>query len=408
MDAIESRAVVWSDTMKQVLAAAGFLCASLFVSAAAGEVVASAESDRPVAEQGAASQSGPAGTPLFVSGQDGYDTYRIPALAVSKRGTVLAFCEGRRLGRGDSGDIDLLVKRSTDDGRTWSSQQVVWDDASNTCGNPCVVVDQETGAISLLMTWNRGDDHEPQIIAQTSKDSRRVFVTKSEDDGVTWSVPRDITNDVKKKDWTWYATGPGSGIQIQHGPHKGRLVIPCDHIEAGTRHYYSHVVYSDDFGKSWLLGGTTPQHQVNECEVVELAGGQLMLNMRNYDRSKKNRQVAVSDDGGATWRDQRFDPALIEPICQASIERYRWPTESSKSVILFSNPASRDRRAMMTVRISVDEGQTWETSRTLHTGPSAYSDLAVLANGEIACLYEAGRKDPYETIMFAAWKDAER
>jgi len=343
----------------------------------------------------------PCGEPLYVSGQDGYRTYRIPALAVTTQGTLLAFCEGRKNSASDTGDIDLLVKRSTDQGRTWSPQHVVWDDADNTCGNPCVVVEQETGTIWLLMTWNRGDDHEPQIIAQTSKDTRRVFVTHSTDDGLNWSDPREITADVKRDDWTWYATGPGSGVQIQHGPQKGRLVIPCDHIEAGTKRYYSHIIYSDDRGKRWQLGGSTPEHQVNECEVVELADGRLMLNMRNYDRSQKNRQVAVSEDGGLTWKDQRFDPALIEPICQAAIERLRWPSADSKSVILFSNPASRDGRVNMTVRASFDEGQTWTASRVLHAGPSAYSDLAVLANGDIGCLYEAGRTHAYESIVFA-------
>ena len=263
----------------------------------------------------------PCGEPLFVSGQDGYHTYRIPALAVTTQGTVLAFCEGRKKGNGDSGDIDLLVKRSSDDGKTWSGQQVVWDDGGNTCGNPCVVVDRDTGTVWLLSTWNRGDDHEPGIIAQTSKDTRRVFAIHSTDDGRTWSTPQEITAGVKKNDWTWYATGPGSGIQIEHGPHRGRLVIPCDHIEAGTKHYYSHVIYSDDHGKSWKLGGSTPQHQVNECEVVELAGGKLMLNMRNYDRSQKNRQAAISEDGGLTWKEQRFD----EDIDRADM-RGRYPS----------------------------------------------------------------------------------
>jgi sialidase-1 len=136
---------------------------------------------------------------------------------------------------------------------------------------------------------------------------------------------------------------------------------------------------------------------------VELAEGRLMLNMRNYDRSQRNRQVAVSNDGGLTWTDQRFDSALIEPICQAAIRRLRWPNAEHQGVILFSNPASRDGRVNMTVRASYDEGQTWTASRVLYAGPSAYSDLAVLTNGEIACLYEAGQTHPYESIVFAGF-----
>jgi len=345
----------------------------------------------------------PFGQPLFVSGQDGYHTYRIPALTVTKRGTVLALCEGRKKGGGDSGDIDTVLKRSTDYGKTWSAQQVVWDDAGNTCGNPCVVADRDTGAVWLLNTWNRGDDHEGAIIARKSKDTRRVFVTCSSDDGVTWAKPREITAEVKLTNWTWYATGPGSGLQIEHGPHKGRLVIPCDHIEAETKHYYSHVIYSDDHGKTWRLGGRTPQHQVNECEAVELAGGRLMLNMRNYDRTKRSRQTAVSSDGGVTWTEQRLDPTLIEPICQAAIERVPSTVSNKSGLLLFSNPASEKGRVNMTVRASFDDGQTWPKARVLHAGPSAYSDLAVLANGEAACLYEGGVKGAYESIIFASF-----
>jgi sialidase-1 len=341
------------------------------------------------------------GLPLFVSGQDGYHTYRIPALAVTPKGTVLAICEGRKKGGGDAGDIDLVVKRSQDNGKTWGAQQVIWNDQENTCGNPCAVVDRDTGTIWLLSTWNRGDDHEGAIIKQASKDTRRVFVMNSVDDGITWSKAVEITADVKLTNWTWYATGPGSGIQIEQGPHKGRLVIPCDHIEASTKHYYSHVIYSDDHGKSWKLGGRTPQHQVNECEVVELADGKLMLNMRNYDRTKKSRQTAVSSDGGKTWTDQRLDPTLIEPICQAAIERVPANPKNNKDVILFSNPASDKGRVNMTVRASTDDGKTWPVSRVLHAGPSAYSDLALLANGEVACFYEGGVKGAYESILFA-------
>jgi len=316
---------------------------------------------------------------------------------VSTQGTLVAFCEGRKLGRGDSGNIDLLMKRSTDRGQTWSDQQIIWDDAGNTCGNPCPVVDQDTGMLWLLMTWNRGDDHERQIIDRKSKDTRRVFVTRSADDGLTWSSPAEITAVVKQTNWTWCATGPGAGIQINTGPFKGRLVVPCDHIEADTKHYYSHIFYSDNHGQTWKLGGSTPKHQVNECEVVELMDGRLLLNMRNYDRSKRYRQIAFSADGGLTWTNQRFDPTLMEPICQASIRR-------CGEVLLFSNPASETHRANMTVRLSRDEGVTWETLQMLHAGPSAYSDLADLGHGTAACLYERGAEHPYETITFSRFK----
>lgn len=334
---------------------------------------------------------------LWISGEGEYDTYRIPALSVTTKGTLLAFCEGRKQSRSDTGDIAMLVKRSTDNGITWSEQAVVWDDPNHTCGNASPVVDTSTGTIWLLMTWNRGDDHERDIINGTSKDTRHVFVTSSTDDGVTWSEPKDITTDVKQPNWTWYATGPGHGIQIRNGEYAGRIVIPCDHIEAESKDYYSHIIYSDDHGASWKLGGRSPQPLVNECEVVELTGGRLMLNMRSYTSHIKARQIMTSDDGGITWSDQYTDEQLIEPICQASICRYSW----QNNIILFANPASIDQRANMTLRASLDDGATWTSQTTLYEGPSAYSDLAMCSDGRIACLYECGNENPYEFIRLA-------
>jgi len=339
-------------------------------------------------------------TNVFVSGQGGYHTYRIPSLLVTARGTLLAFAEGRKGGRGDAGDIDVLLKRSADQGKTWQAVQTVWDDGQNTCGNPCAVLDRDTGVVWLLLTWNRGDDVESKIIAQQSRDTRRVFVTSSADDGTTWTKPREITGDVKRADWTWYATGPGAGIQVERGPQQGRLVIPCDHIEAVTKRYYSHIIYSDDHGRTFRLGGSAPQHQVNECEVVELTGNRLLLNMRNYDPSQRTRQQAVSADGGLTWSDQRHVPELLEPICQASIRRHSWPTAGRRGVILFANPASTERDRL-TVRASFDEGQTWPVSRLLEARPSAYCCLATLPDGSVGILYEAGAKSPYESLVFA-------
>ena len=326
-------------------------------------------------------------TNLWTNGSDGYNTYRIPALVVATNGNVLAFCEGRKDGGGDSGDIDLLVRRSADNGRTWTEQSIVWDDAHNTCGNPAPVVDRTTGTIWLFSTWNRGDDHEGAIIAGKSRDTRRIFAMSSSDGGATWSKPAEVTASVKQTNWTWYATGPGAGIQIKGGPHAGRLVVPCDHIEAGTKRYFSHVLFSDDHGRTWRLGGSSPSDKVNECEVVELSGGRLMLNMRNYDRSVKARQVCISDDGGMTWKDQRIDAALVEPICQASVRGCPVP-ERDRDILLFSNPACATNRMNMTVRASFDEGQSWPSRLVLHPGGSAYSDLAVFSDGRIGCLYE--------------------
>jgi sialidase-1 len=346
----------------------------------------------------------PVETEVFRSGTEGYHTFRIPSLVVTKKGTLLAFCEGRKKGRSDTGDIDLVLRRSSDGGRTWSPLAVVWDDAGHTCGNPCAVVDQSTGTVWLLMTWNDGAVHERDIAAGHGADSRRVFVAHSTDDGQSWAEPREITPHVKEKDWTWYATGPGAGIQLERGEHAGRLVIPCDHkTREGdetkqTERGYSHVIYSDDAGRSWRLGGATPSDKCNESEVVELADGRLMLNMRSYDPRVKARRVSVSDDGGATWSEPEIDRTLIEPICQGSIRRYRWPLGEIPGAILFSNPASTERRERLTIRASLDDGATWKHERLLYEGSAAYSCLAVLPEGEIGCLYE---RDDYGRIVLA-------
>jgi sialidase-1 len=333
-----------------------------------------------------------------VSGQDGYHTYRIPSVIVTPRGTLLAFAEARRESRTDSGDIDLVVKRSADRGKTWSGMQVVGDNGPNTFGNPCALVDRTTGAIWLLTTQNRGEDREQEIIAGTSKGTRTVWVMKSTDDGGTWSEPVEITARAKKSDWTWYATGPGSGIQTR----TGRLVVPANHAVAGTHTHRSHMVYSDDHGSTWRLGGVLPDG-TNESQVVELADGRLMLNMRNHPRKEENyRAVATSADSGETWSDVRHDLALIEPPAQASILRFSTRASHDRNRLLFSNAAST-RRERMTVRVSYDEGESWPVSRVIHAGPAAYSSLVVLPDMTIGLLYERGDEHPYERLTFAGF-----
>jgi len=333
---------------------------------------------------------------VFVSGQEGYHTYRIPSAFVTPKGTVLAFCEGRRKGRGDSGDIDLVLRRSTDGGATWGPLQVAWDDGANTCGNPCPVLDRSTGTIWLLLTHNLGRDVERDIIAGKSEGSRTVWISKSDDDGATWAKPEEITASVKKPDWAWFATGPGVGIQLRDG----RLVVPCDSIPLGGKKAHSFVIFSDDHGRSWKAGGTASDRH-NECQVAELADGRLLLNMRNHGSPGRRRGTAESRDGGLTWSEVRPDDALPEPVCQASLLRHTLRPPHAKNRLLFSNPGTDKGRTRMTVRLSYDEGQTWPVSRVLHEGPSAYSCLAVLADLSIGCLYERGEKSPYEKITFA-------
>jgi len=324
---------------------------------------------------------------VYARGDSGYHTYRIPALLTTRAGTLLAFAEARKNSASDAGDIDLVVKRSSDLGRTWSAMQIIWSDGDNTIGNPCPVVDQTTGRIWLPFCRNND----------------RVFVTSSADDGLTWAPPVEITSTVKLANWSWYATGPGVGIQLEQGSHRGRLVIPCDHTARDTNNttwWNSHVIFSDDHGATWQLGGIIGP-KMNECQVVELADGRLMMNMRNSDSTQDYRALATSGDGGITWSEVRHDPTLIEPICQASFLRYTRATEFTKNRLIFSNPASTSSRIAMTVRLSYDEGETWPVAKVLHAAAAAYSCLAVLPDWTLGCLYEAGASSPYETITFA-------
>ncbi len=334
-------------------------------------------------------------TEVFVSGKEGYHTFRIPSLLTTAKGTLLASCEGRKNSRSDHGNLDLIVKRSEDMGKTWSSMATIYEEGGDkdvTIGNPCPVVDQETRTIWMPFCRNNDD----------------VFMTHSIDDGKTWSKPVDITSTVKLPGWGWYATGPGVGIQMTRGQYNGRMVIPCDHREKREDKWIkmSHVFYSDDSGKTWQLGGTVGDH-TDECQVVELHDGRLMINMRNYwarEGGKKElggkRAVAISSDGGETWDKLAFDDVLIEPICQASFIKHS-DDVFRQAALFFSNPASTTHRKTLTIRMSTDQGKTWPIARSIHDGPAAYSCLAVLPDRSIGCLYEAGEKHSSESLKFA-------
>lgn len=330
-------------------------------------------------------------TDVFVSGQGSYHTYRIPSLLVTGKGTALVFCEGRRDSRSDDGNNDVLLRRSADVGKTWEKVQLVYEEggeSDTTIGNTCPVLDRDTETIWLFM----------------NRDNDAVLVSKSSDDGRTWSKPLDVTSQTKKPAWGWYATGPGIGIQLTKGKHKGRLVIPCDHRESKNRSgpSLSHMIYSDDHGRTWKLGESVGPH-TNECQVAELADGRLIVNCRNHwGRSGKRpdlagrRVIAFSSDGGHTWSEPQFDDTLIEPQCQASLVS----VPGKPNALLFSNPASRSGREQMTVRLSLNGGSTWKHSRLLYEKSAAYSCLGILTDGRAAIVFE---RDNYSRLTFTTF-----
>ncbi len=339
---------------------------------------------------------------VYQSGSGGYHTYRIPAIAVTRQGTLLAFCEGRKGSQSDSGNIDLLLRRSTDHGQTWLPVETVVDDGNQTCGNPCPIVDRRTGVVVLLFCKNRGSDNEGQVL-RGEVPPRSVWVTVSRDDGVTWSKPVEISSQVRKPNWRWYATGPCHGIQLADG----RLVAPCDHSTSNDdKGLHSHVIFSDDAGATWKLGGVQPGH-TDESTVVELNDGALYLNVRNY-RPAHRRAFSFSHDRGTTWSPLDDDPALIEPRCQGSVLSLSTQKSAGRNRVLFSNPAS-DKRENLTVRLSYDECKTWPVAKAVWPGPAAYSDLVVAADGSIGCLFECGMARPvpdnHAGVIFAGMAD---
>ena len=335
---------------------------------------------------------------IFHRGDNGVDTYRIPSMIATPKGAILAFAEARHNNSHDHGYIETVLRRSTDMGQTWSPIQVVGKDGTNAVQNPTVVIDRTTGVIWLMLIRSDTKQYpDDASLAKADVQFRRMWVTHSSDDGLTWAKPKDITKAVCPPEYKECVCGPGVGIQLR----SGRLVIPSYRARVGDKTYGDFVIYSDNHGKTWRRGGG-PEGNMDECQVVELRDGSLMLNMRS-NRGNGHRGISISKDQGLTWSPIVDDPTLVEPICQGSILRYQSPDGSSKTPLLFSNPGSakRNDRTHMTVRLSHDDGQTWPASRVLNEGPSAYSCLAVLSDGSIACLYEAGEKKYSDRLRFA-------
>lgn len=349
---------------------------------------------------------------LFESGKEDYALYRIPGLVVTAKGTVLAYCEARKTGKSDWDTIDLLLRRSTDGGRTWSSRMKFADVPGPKTKNPVALAQKLANPEDV--TYNNPvafANRDGSVQMLFCLEYCRCFSIRSDDDGLTWSTPVEITATFDKfrpeYDWKVLATGPGHGIQLK----SGRLVVPV-WLSLGTgghahRPSVTSTIFSDDNGQTWQRGeiavpNTDEWINPNETVVVQLADGRVMLNVRSESKAHR-RLVTISPDGATGWSKPRFDDALLEPICMASIIRLSEQPTSDKNRIVFANPhnlaradgkvtdgKSRDRMNL-SIKLSEDDGQTWPISKVLEPVMSAYSDLAVLPDGTILCLYERGR-----------------
>lgn len=324
---------------------------------------------------------------VFSAGEESYHCFRIPALLATADGTILAFSEARRNSCRDDTDIDLVLKRSRDEGRTWGPLEVLFDDGDLSVNQPAPVLDRETGDVVLVFC----------------KNNQRVFVTKSPDNGSTWSEPREITDQVVDPDWSYIGAGPGHGIQLS----SGRLLISSwGDTSPGPRTWrpaswgkvqFSYTMYSDDGGATWQRSAPLDSDLSDESMSVETADGRIYMNMRSR-QERLRRAYAWSEDGGKTWSDVRFHQDMPEPSVQGSVVRFTRAERHGRNRVLLAHPASPSERAQLTVRMSYDECETFPVAKVLHSGSAAYSDLAIAPDMTILCLYEADR---YSRIMLA-------
>jgi sialidase-1 len=325
---------------------------------------------------------------LFRSGDGGYHTFRIPALAVTRGGAVLAFAEGRRKSVSDTGLIEIVLRRSVDGGRTFGASTVVIAQEGMTCGNPTPTVDTETGTILLPFCKNPEDGPEPLVFE--GKASRTAWITRSNDDGLTWETPIDITASAKPANTSWFAFGPGHGTRLA----SGRLVVPSVHAAIVDRRHSdpcrAQVTLSDDGGVTFRVGGIIDVPTSSECEVVELGPNELYLNAR-YEAKDAGRISAWSDDGGESFYDVTIDRAQTDATCQGSMAR------AVDGRIVLVN-ALGPRRERLAARVSDDRGRHFGEPFLLDERRAAYSDLVALPDGGFLCAYECGVRSAYEKI----------
>jgi sialidase-1 len=357
--------------------------------------------------------------PVFVSGEEGHKSYRIPAIIKLPNDDLLAFAEGRVHGAGDFGDINIVVKRSADKGKTWSRLQTVVDYDSLQAGNPAPVVDltdPEFPGGRIFLFYNTGNNHEGEV--RKGNGVREVWYMTSTDGGKSWNQPVNITTQVHRpnqpkfnavynfrEDWRSYANAPGHAMQFGSGKYRDRIFVPANHSWGGpqeqSRDYQAHGFYTDDHGKTFRLGETVSIPGSNEAIATEISGGRLMMNIRNQRGDIRARIVALSNDGGTTWDTAYFDHALPDPVCQGSILTIG--QRKGKNVLAFCNAADTEKRDNLTLRISENDGANWTKSYVVDKSTkgekdfTAYSDIVQISKGRIGVLYE---RDGYKQIVF--------
>jgi sialidase-1 len=332
----------------------------------------------------------------LASAGEGSPFYRIPALAVSNAGTVLASYDARPTLGDLPSNIHIVLRRSTDNGQTWQDQTIVRDDpAPHGYGDPSLVVDKVTGRIFLFYAagQNQGfqggatgtDENDPNVL--------QADYSYSDDDGLTWAHRR-ITSQVKDPAWAGMFAASGEGIQVQRGAYAGRLVQQYTVKYQGQN--WAMSAYSDDHGDTWHHGALVGPG-MDENKSVELSDGRLMLNVR----AKPYRKVAYSSDGGQNWSTPQDDRNLLDPADNGSILRYNADAPAGTQQadwLLFSNNESTSSRSNLVVKQSCDNGKTWPVRKVVEPGFAAYSTLTKLPDGTLGLLWES--KD-YNRITFS-------
>jgi sialidase-1 len=338
------------------------------------------------------------GVAVRKAGDDGVNTYRIPGIVATSKGTLLAVYDIRYNNSTDlPGNIDVGLSRSTDSGKTWQSMQVIMDmgapHENNGIGDPSILFDPVTQKIWVAALWSKGNRSIAGSLPGLSPDTTGQFVlVSSEDDGLTWTKPYTITPQIKNPAWHLFFNGPGSGIAMKDG----KLVFAAQYWDE-TKKPYSTIIYSADHGVSWVGKMAGPKSNTTESQVVETEPGTLMLNMR--DNRGSYRSVATTTNMGNAWTEHSTSyNALQDPVCMGSLIKAKVKVKGTlKEVLFFSNPNTTSGRYNITIKASLDLGQTWIPVNQLLIDERVcygYSSLTQIDAETIGILYE-GTKDLY-------------